>query len=74
MARDDSASFIDPETVLIDFTALQYSLFLTTIIAGLSAVFFFANAWYLVVNLLNILINFINVTIIPGTSWKTKLK
>lgn len=40
------SSFIDPETVDIDFRALQYSLFITTIIAALSAYFFFLNAWY----------------------------
>ncbi|XP_046461983.1 protein spinster homolog 1-like [Daphnia pulex] len=42
------SSFIDPETVDIDFRALQYSLFITTIIAALSAYFFFLNAWYIV--------------------------
>jgi hypothetical protein len=40
------SSFIDPETVDIDFLALQYSLLITTIIAALSAYFFFLNAWY----------------------------
>ena len=40
------SSFINPDTVVIDFTALQYSFFITTIIAALSAYFFFANAWY----------------------------
>jgi hypothetical protein len=40
------SSFIDPETVDIDFRALQYSLFITTIVAALSAYFFFLNAWY----------------------------
>lgn len=39
------SSFIDTETVDIEFQALQYSLFITTIIAALSAYFFFANAW-----------------------------
>ncbi|KZS02983.1 Protein spinster [Daphnia magna] len=42
------SSFIDTETVDIEFQALQYSLFITTIIAALSAYFFFANAWYIV--------------------------
>ncbi|KAI9560814.1 hypothetical protein GHT06_011766 [Daphnia sinensis] len=42
------SSFIDTETVDIEFKALQYSLFITTIIAALSAYFFFANAWYIV--------------------------
>ncbi|XP_057372609.1 protein spinster-like [Daphnia carinata] len=42
------SSFIDMETVDIEFRALQYSLFITTILAALSAYFFFANAWFIV--------------------------
>ncbi len=41
------SSFINPDTVVIDFTALQYSFFITTVVGGLSALFFFANAWYI---------------------------
>ncbi|XP_057372296.1 protein spinster homolog 3-like [Daphnia carinata] len=42
------SSFIDPETVDIDYLSLQYAFFIGTIIAELSAVFFFASAWYIV--------------------------
>ncbi|XP_032786520.2 protein spinster homolog 1 isoform X2 [Daphnia magna] len=43
------SSFIDPETVDIDFLSLRNTFFIGTIIAGeLSAVFFFASAKYFV--------------------------
>jgi hypothetical protein len=69
------SSFIDPETVDIDFRALQYSLFITTIVAALSAYFFFLNAWYIRFSRFHHLLKYcfkIGCFPISGTSSKKK--